>query len=277
MSQYVQTACEELSENPEAPSRDAYAVLLEVLLDVRELRSKECVGLDRYYLGNLGLSDAVTRGDRAFGSDAVALAITRLVQQLRDSGHAEKPVFAGRNLHAALRDEALADMVALNEVLLAHMETLFRLAARGHWIRERRPLHAEGATAAMRESVCQLSDGMRLVFSDDPTGGLSAILHVERRQLQYRLKSYPEIVEFSAMLQCLQQRRTWAGPKFCGGIIDDFSRGGYRSYFFRYDDGVELIFSVEECRTLHDSFAAALAAPELQSKLAELALVYGDL
>ena len=169
MSQYVQTACEELSENPEMPSPNAFAVLLEALLAIRELRTKPCVGLDRYYLANLGLTHIATRSDRTFDPDGVPLALTRLTQQLRERCHSGKPVFAGRNFHVALRDEPLADIVVLNGSLVPYMETLFRLAARGHWIRERRPLQPEGAQAAIREPVSQLIDGIRLSFSEDGT------------------------------------------------------------------------------------------------------------
>jgi hypothetical protein len=276
MSQYVQTACEKLSENPEMPSPSTFAVLLEALLAIRELRTKPCVGLDRYYLANLGLTDAATRSDRTFDPDGVPLAVSRLTQQLRERCHSGKPMFAGRNFHVALRDEPLADIVALNGSLVPYMETLFRLAARGHWIRERRPLHPEGAQAVIPEPVSQQIDGIRLSFTDDGTGGLAVVLQLDHRRLEYELKSYPEILEFSAMLSGLQQRRSWTGVHFRAGIIDDTPERPHRCYFCRYGDGVVLEFSAGECRTLRDSLTAALALPQLQPWLAELLLVYGD-
>lgn len=236
-----------------------------------------CVGLDRYYLTNLGLTDAATRSDRTFGPDSVPLTVSRLTQQLREGCHSGKPVFAGRNFHVALRDEPLADIVALNGSLVPYMETLFRLAARGDWIRERCPLHPEGGQAAIREPVSQRIDGIRLSFTDDGTDGLAVVLQLDHRRLQYRLKSYPETLEFSAMLSGLQQRRSWAGIHFRAGIIDDTLERPHRCYFCRYGDGVVLEFSPDECRTLRDSLAAALALPQLQPWLAELSLVYGDL
>jgi hypothetical protein len=54
------------------------------------------------------------------------------VQQLRESASTSRPTFAGRNFYVAIRDEELPDIVALNGVLRPHMETLFRLGARGH-------------------------------------------------------------------------------------------------------------------------------------------------
>jgi hypothetical protein len=102
------------------------------------------------------------------------------------------------------------------------------------------------------------------------------ILQLDHRNLQYRLKSYPEILEFSAMLGGLQQRRSWTGMHFRAGIIDGTPERSHRYYFCRYEDGVVLEFSADECRTLHDSLAAALATPQLQRWLTELSLVYGD-
>src|SRR5580698_7796115 len=54
LAQYIQIACEEVSENPRMPGPDAYTQLLEALLAVRGLRTDRGIGLDRYYLGNVG-------------------------------------------------------------------------------------------------------------------------------------------------------------------------------------------------------------------------------
>ena len=78
MSQYVQVACEEITENPGMPLPESYAVLLEALLDIRALRLEHGVGLDRYYLENIGIDDkkdpqrpATRPGDRAPGNREV--------------------------------------------------------------------------------------------------------------------------------------------------------------------------------------------------------------
>jgi hypothetical protein len=61
-------------------------------------------------------------------------------RELCEYPHPKKPVFAGRNLYVALRDEILPDLMALNRALEPHLPRLFRLAARGHWMREHRPV-----------------------------------------------------------------------------------------------------------------------------------------
>jgi hypothetical protein len=55
LAQYVQVACEELSGTTRLPSPDSFIALLEALLAVRSLRTDCGGGLDRFYLGNLGV------------------------------------------------------------------------------------------------------------------------------------------------------------------------------------------------------------------------------
>jgi hypothetical protein len=59
LAQYVQVACEELSGTTRLPSPDSLLALLEALLAVRSLRTDRGGGLDRFYLGNLGVPIAM--------------------------------------------------------------------------------------------------------------------------------------------------------------------------------------------------------------------------
>ena len=96
LGQYVQVACEELSENPALPSPTVFAVVLEALLAVRSLRTDRGVGLDRYYLGNLGFPDGVTFNERLFDPQLLPQVVGRLIQEMRERSKVSKPVFAGR-------------------------------------------------------------------------------------------------------------------------------------------------------------------------------------
>jgi hypothetical protein len=73
------------------------------------------------------------------------------VHELSECPHPRKPILVRRNLYVALRDEVLPDLMALNRVLEPHLDTLFRLAARGHWMRERRPVRPTFKTLAPKE------------------------------------------------------------------------------------------------------------------------------
>ena len=148
LARYIELACEGVSENPQMPRPSSFAVLMEALLAVRGLRADRGAGLDRYYLGNLGAEEAAAFNERQFDPEVGHEMVRKQVQELCKCPHPRKPVFVGRNFYVALRDEMLTDLMALNRVLEPHLPTLFRLAARGHWMREHRPLRVR-ATDSM--------------------------------------------------------------------------------------------------------------------------------
>lgn len=122
------------------PGPAAFVTLLEALLAVRRLRSDRGVGLDRYYLGNLGVPDGPALSERQFDPDLLSQVVTKLIESLRQSPPPSKPAFAGRNFFVAVRDEVIEDMIGLNRALDPFIEALFRLAVRGHWMREKQPV-----------------------------------------------------------------------------------------------------------------------------------------
>ena len=64
LAQYIQLACEGISENPEIPWPNAFAAVLKALMAVRRLRADRDAGLHRYYLGNLGVEDSEAFNER---------------------------------------------------------------------------------------------------------------------------------------------------------------------------------------------------------------------
>src|SRR5271165_2984997 len=146
IGQYIQIACEQVMEDTDAPSsKESLVTLLEALLAIRELRPGRGVGLDRYYLGNIGTMGEAAEmawNDRKLDPEIVPSISRRWIEQLRNTSLPQRPTFAGRNLAVALRDEELPDIVALNHALRPYMPTLFRLAARGHWAREKRAVRS---------------------------------------------------------------------------------------------------------------------------------------
>jgi hypothetical protein len=143
LGHYIQAACEELSENPALPSPSAFGIILEALLAVRSRRTDRGVGLDRYYVGNFGFQDGIGFNERQFDPQIVPRVVETLIQELRGASAApKKPVFAGRCLYVALRGEVLPDLVGMNDALEPFLAPLFRLAARGHWLREHRPVRS---------------------------------------------------------------------------------------------------------------------------------------
>lgn len=273
IGQYIQIATEEVSEDPTMPGSAAFITLLEALLAIRRLRSDRGAGLDRYYLGNLGVPDGPALSERQFDPDLLPQVIAKLIESLRQSPPPRKPAFAGRNFFVALRDEVIEDMIALNRALDPFVEGLYRLAVRGHWIREKRPVrrvrepqHFYSELAAVR------GEGFDVAAAIDAEGEVSIRLLMDQKDIVFPIGIYPEIREFAAMMQRLVPGPAWAGIHFFGHV----SATG-RFYFRRRGVGIQFGFSAEEWQTLKGLVATIMQAPELQAAFAELALVYGEL
>ena len=279
LSQYIQVACEELTENPEMPTAQSFAVLLEALMAVRGLRVERGLGLDRFYLENLGFMDGESFfNDRQLDPDVVPRVIGKWIQQLRSSSRPEKPVFIGRSFYVAMRDEKLSDLVALNRVLFPCMDTLFRMAARGHWIREHRPVRGTGQEQIITDVIPPVSaGGFRLSIAVGSEGEVSILLRMAERDLMYPLGPYPEIREFTAMSERVKPGQVWRGIHFYAYTVQDTPEEPVRFYFRRHRDGVTLGFSQQEWHSLRSLFAKLPKMPALQKLFTELSLVYGEL
>jgi len=72
---------------------------------------------------------------------------------LREPGSNLRPVFVGRNLHVALRDERHVGIKAINHALRPFWDSLWRLAARGHSLREKRPIRPTKPDLSFRTSL----------------------------------------------------------------------------------------------------------------------------
>jgi hypothetical protein len=200
----VQIACEELSGNTWNPSSDFFIAVFEALLTVRSLRTDRAGGLDRFYLGNLGVPATAVFSERHFDPEFLPHVVNDVIQGLRTSVIPTKDVvFAGRNLYVALREEAVSDLVVLNRSLTPFLGRLFRLAARGHWVRERLPIRTSGEFRPPAQVFEPMSTGpFQIVASVGQDGDL--LLTVHNRGVRYPLGPYPEIREFEAMLHLVR-------------------------------------------------------------------------
>jgi len=277
LSQYIQVACEELSENPLMPGPDSFAILLEGLLAVRGIRVDRGIEMDRYYLENLGTGPELRFNDRQLDPEVVPRVVGKMIQELRESRRPKKPTFAGHNFYVAVRDEELMGIVALNSVLFPYMNTLFRLAARGHWIRERKPVRSQlESRLLMSEVPPVMAPGFNLSTAVGSEGDVSFLLSLEERDLMLALGPYPEIREFLAVLEHFEADQAWWGRLFHGYVVPENPEKPMRLYLNRRNS-VVIGFSLEEWQCLKDLFAKALAMPCLQQLLAELSLAYGEL
>ncbi len=277
LAQYIQIACEEVSENPRMPGPEAYTHLLEALLAVRDLRADRGIGLDRYYLGNLGQGDDAVFNERQFDPDLIPQTVRRVIQQLRDEPEPKKPSFAGRNFYVALRDEELADITKVNHVLQPYMDTLFRLGARGHWHREHRPVRSlRDREPADYHTEPVATEGFRLTFNTNSKGELAISLSMRQKDVSYPISPYPEICEFAAMLDQFQPDKVWDGLHFRA-----FATSGKEApvtyCFYRHRDSVLFGLSPDEWERLRELFVRTLSAPWMKPILSDLSLAYGEL
>jgi len=278
LSQYIQVAAEDRSETAAAPSAQAFIALLEAFLAVRGLRLERGAGLDRYYLGNLGVPEGAGFNERQLDPELVPLTAARLIQQLREAPEGPKPLLAGRCFYVALRDESLTDVTAITRVLEPYMPTLFRLGARGHWFREHRPARSRAEHPAVVASASILEqEGFRLSSQVNGQGEVSLLFSVAQKNLMYPISSYPEIREFASLLERMKPGGEWNGVHFHAYTSGDPAEATALLLFRRRRDGITLGFSIEEWECLKRLTTASLRLPKLQPFWRELELIYGEL
>jgi hypothetical protein len=281
LGQYVEIACEKLSENPTLPGPNAFITILEALLAIRALRSDRGTSLDRYYLGNLGVHDGASLNDRQLEPDLLPKMVAKQLEALRSTKGATKPTFAGRNLYVALRDEDMLDVMALNQAMEPFLPDLFRLAARGHWLQEKQPVRIRRDSQPISWAVpppgSMPNPPIELNASLTSDGDLFLSLNMKDRGVRYRLGPYPQIKEFAAMVDYLEPGCTWNGIHFYGSADVAFAATPGSYVFWRHSDGVQFTFDESEWWKLRDIVFYGWADPRLESILNELANVYGEL
>jgi hypothetical protein len=222
LGQYVQSGCDTPSSDPELPSRESFAQLLEVLLAIRELRHHHAPELDHYYVTNL--SGSTEQGDRILATatqaaEIVPAVVRRMIQDLRNSPGAARHPFIGRNIYVALRDERLESVDSLNRALRPFLPVLYRIAARGHWLAEHQPIRLKrkpweplGVFPPLVPPVDM--DDLRVSSSINDDGELHMLLSFRSRRLLYPLGPFPQIREFHSMVTTLVRGKTWNGHYF---------------------------------------------------------------
>lgn len=275
MAQYIQIACEELTENPLAPAADTYATLLEALLAVRALRTDRGAVLDKYYLGNL--IDGGLWSQRKLDEEVVPSLIGRMIEEIRASGNGKAAAGVGRCFYVALRDEEIEEIVSLNNVLQPHMKTLFRMAARGHWITEKRPVRSLRDGPMALGSVPTVRKGDLAISVAAGDSDVSFSINIDGGNLIYPLSGYAQIHEFAALLKALKPESIWNGVNFhaLAYVADNDMAPTWQ--FRRKQDGVFLSFNNENWERLKDLFSAAMEQPKLGVIFEELSLIYGEL
>jgi hypothetical protein len=282
LARYLEVGCEGSHEDPRPPARESLVDLLEALLALLKVRAGESPDRDQYYLKKLRASAWADHRDR--GVAKVIGVVQSLIQELREPESPVRPVFVGRALHAALRGERFSSVMAINDALTPFLPTLFRLAARGHWLKEHRPVRAErrafevrdyGARASVFEPVCAAEFQLTTLLTDD--GDLAMAVEMTSREAVYPLGLFPQIREFAALLEQLPVGGVWKGREFFGYTNARDGHPATRLYFRQRSNGIAFGFSPEEWNELRGTFRQALGSAEMVPILAELLMEYGEL
>jgi hypothetical protein len=235
LAQYVQIANEEMPANP-----DSCVAVLEALLAVRSLRTDRGGGLDRIYLGNLGVPVATVFSEHQFDAEFLSDAVGDLIQNLQcPTVFPKDVVFARRSLYFALREEAVTDIVALNIRLVPLLGTLFRLAARGHWFRERQPLRMPGLPQNAHAFPPAAPGPFQIAASVEGDGELELHLTMHNGGVRYPIGPYSEIRDFEVMLDSLQPGQRWHGVHFSASSPAVTTEGRPIVHFWRRADFIE--------------------------------------
>jgi len=273
---YLEAGCESPTEERHLPNAESYALLLEAFVAALALRSGKNPELDYEYLGNI--SPAAQVPGTAVTVEEIIKAARQQIRRLRapSSTHQWRPIFIGRNL-CFLFQERFKGIEALNEALRPYMTVLVRIAARGHYLREGRPVRVMNGGS---DYIRTLPTGPPLVAGDSKlsislkdNNEFSMMLDLEPQRVLYPLESYPVIREFAAMLSALKPGGQWMGTEFFG-----YTGEGPTAFNFRsLHNGIVVAFSVEEWGALGELMYKALALPVLQLALKDSELAYGEI
>ena len=276
LAQYIESACDTLTEDPMAPGPEPFVALLEALLAVRGLRTHKGAGLDLYYLGNLVYP--CTWNERNIDVGVVPDVLGKLIQEIRTSGNWKKVSPVGRNFYVAIRDEELPGDAGLNAVLDPFMPTLFRLAARGHWIKEQKPVLLPREQALTRSRpVPKTKQGDLWVGVQEGPSSVSLAIGMDARDLIFFVSDYAQIREFDAMLKNVTFGKSWHGRIF-EAVAREAS--GDTAAFYRmqrHTDGVALSFSERQWAELQKLYGTVMAKPQMLAIFKELSWIYGEL
>ena len=150
LARYAEKGCEQhgFSSDSELPIRESFAQVLEAFLAVWSLRSGAHPQLDRFYRCHL-ISGSERRN--------LAEVVQSIIVDLRNSSGTTRPLHAARILTVALDQEHLEPGANVRLALRPFLPCLYRLAARGHWLTEKRPIRRERRLGAARSGFQLLS------------------------------------------------------------------------------------------------------------------------
>jgi hypothetical protein len=286
LAEYVQIATDADHRDPPllrpvVPSRESYLALLEAFDAVYQQRNEHASPHVWDYFGNL---DGYATTERLCDDDAdqrhhaVLGQIARRRDRLRPAEAWERPGNIGHCLRTAMRDEGI-ESARLDQLLAPYWLTLWRLAARGHWMRHSQPARPTGPTdddGRPRISVPRGLTAGDLTVSFAPSADTEFTTQIDfgsPRRFSDRIRRYPELMEWRAMLEAVSDP-SWNG-RHCVTAVSDDQLPHTRTLWLTQRE-VRVDFSEREWTALRDLVRQVCEHPDLQAWLQELQQQYGD-
>jgi hypothetical protein len=230
------------------------------------------------YCTHLGASDELSQTDAGQRDQVLLAQIAKTRRMLQSDESWRYPGTIGRCLMLAIRDEDV-DSLTLDRILAPYWPALWGLAARGHWIRTRRPVRAGGAMEDDVRQQISLPEkatvgDLTITWTGIGRPELGLILHFGRpRGFSVMFYRYPEFVEFRTMLEGLRDGK-WHGRHFLGAVT---TAAGAKTYEVTgKSSDVWFDLTENEWTTMRDLILADCKRPELARWLWELWQEYGE-
>lgn len=281
LARYIELVCEGTFPDGAFPKQESFLELLKAFQALLRLRVARPSSHDDYYLEKLPPSQPGKGGDHRIGTNVDALA-DDLISRLGEPESRVVPVYVGRALHVALRDEEYPSALALHEALSPFLPTLFRLGAHGHWLETHRPVRPPHKPFSLgsvpRDPGCvavpACGGEFQITTLITSEGDLSMAVNLNRRDVVFTLDPYPQIREFMALLDQLPETGRWKGAEFFG-YTDDRAQGASITRLYFRNRSTVLGFWPYEWAALRDAVRETLRTPVMLPIVAELDTQYG--
>jgi hypothetical protein len=285
---YLQAGAEEHRQVPpvwqsEVPSRESFLELVKAFEALLGGQKEEVYRQHLwYYFANLGGHDAkipFPEDDAARRLEAVLRLIALRKEHLISDKGWQYPGSVGQCLLMAIQSETEGRRI--DQALAPYWPTLWKLTARGHWLRHQLPIRLvrpDSSGVMNRQRVPSGVEVRGLGLSFQEAGG-DLSFHLEfrsPRNFRLSLPRYPEFVEFHAMLENFDETLGWNGRHFRAIRWTDEESGEIRYSLQPKQQDIEIGFTDKEWTRLGDLFRQAWQKPEIIARLTELSLEYGE-
>ena len=286
---YVQIGAEEQRQippltRPAAPSRESYLGLLESFESVLRSQKESSAQQLWYYFANLdGHHQDIPfpESDAGLRFEAVLRLVAIHKEQLQAEEDWKYPGSIGRCLLTAVQSET-GDSHWLDQALARYWPVLWRIAARGHWLRHELPVRivrpdSSGPAERSRFPAPVETRGMALSFMDGGGGDVAFRIEFRApRNFIYSIPRYPALIEFHSMLEGVGQLPAWNGRYFHAVLTASEASGETKYTLWPKQQDLQINFTDKEWQRLRDLFREAWEKPEIVERLAALQLEYGE-